>query len=804
MPRPGKDTYDDQKPPFSYIWLTYMAIQDSEEKMLPLTEIYKYIMNRFPFYQQNTQRWQNSLRHNLSFNDCFVKVPRQADRPGKGSLWAIHPDALRIHGNHKKKPKGVQDEIVTDEKGRRRFHGAFTGGFSAGYFNTVGSKHGWVPQTFKSTRDERADAVNLRASDFMDEEDRGEFGFAARTIRARDDFMETITGSAERKERLAWERAGPSELNTQIAQHLAQAIHPVNDSIGVRILKQMGWRPGKGIVIDDRAQGRKTRFDTEAVRDAEENAPEMEFAPDDIPAMFFHSNVGLHGLGYEPLAQSVVLNEAFNQKVNALKTKQKSKGIRGQAFGVGAFEDEDDEIYTSEDLSKYDYAIGGPTEEVKEVQRYDSNFVPSQQTERPKFYRAPQPTHHFNSRHKPQPIQLKNLPENLHHAVKRLSPLERALFLGDRSGSVMELLSDSDRKKLELISRKSERKTEKPEDKPKEKVVAEPEPFEEEPMKAHRFKKFVHYLKSGYTLEPPMEMTVLEWEAEKKEFEANLTPELRSLLPSVRARQEPLAKLTTAQPFADQLKSRFKVETGKEDPVTESKDDAEKRLAVSQRRFGVQTRRKYQWNPSKLLCKYFNVEDPYPQSQLVGTLELMKKQPSSKQSMSLGIKSSELDLIDRMRDEATQKRGSRWDQEPKTKIEEKDEKFQRKTEVVEEKPLILPPSDLLQSVFELDSLSESSDDEEVAPQPPTKQSIQPNNQSPVKFVTVLDLVPDDDEYGPRIPESLPEAPPPELKSKFVPIAPQVVIQLSSSNSSDDDEPRKKRRKKKRKRSTKAK
>ena len=31
---------------------------------------------------------------------------------------------------------------VVDEKGRRRFHGAFTGGFSAGYFNTVGSKEG--------------------------------------------------------------------------------------------------------------------------------------------------------------------------------------------------------------------------------------------------------------------------------------------------------------------------------------------------------------------------------------------------------------------------------------------------------------------------------------------------------------------------------------------------------------------------------------------------------------------------------------------------------------------------------------
>lgn len=126
---------DKPKPPHSYIALITTAILSSPRKKLTLTEINKHLVENYEFFRGTYQGWKNSVRHNLSFNKCFVKILKDPSRPwGKDNYWTVLLDSLQEYisedGHFRKrrkrqpraKRKDNSSRVPSTEIGEEKLH----------------------------------------------------------------------------------------------------------------------------------------------------------------------------------------------------------------------------------------------------------------------------------------------------------------------------------------------------------------------------------------------------------------------------------------------------------------------------------------------------------------------------------------------------------------------------------------------------------------------------------------------------------------------------------------------------------
>ncbi len=102
----GEDKMKNVKPPYSYVALISMAIQNALDKRLTLNGIYDFITKHFPYYRnRENQGWRNSIRHNLSLHECFMKLPAKGGKNGKSHYWVLDPnhEVLFEEGNYRRR-----------------------------------------------------------------------------------------------------------------------------------------------------------------------------------------------------------------------------------------------------------------------------------------------------------------------------------------------------------------------------------------------------------------------------------------------------------------------------------------------------------------------------------------------------------------------------------------------------------------------------------------------------------------------------------------------------------------------------
>ena len=191
------------------------------------------------------------------------------------------------------------------------------------YFNTVGSKEGWTPSTFVSSRNNRSKDGNgdhiKRPEDFMDEEDLADAAELQR-LQTQDSFASL-----------------GRTVDESIDLLYSSSTNLKNDRVGNKLLYRMGWRDGQGI---GPKVFRKARLNEDANGDVNETASHY-FAPEDTQMVTFNSKNDTKGLGFrnDELSLNAITptddNELFAG--NLISNKNISKKAKTKPYPVGGF-----------------------------------------------------------------------------------------------------------------------------------------------------------------------------------------------------------------------------------------------------------------------------------------------------------------------------------------------------------------------------------------------------------------------------------------------------------------------------------
>ncbi|EMR64520.1 putative g patch domain-containing protein 1 protein [Eutypa lata UCREL1] len=301
----------------------------------------------------------------------------------------------------------VWKQEVRDERGRKRLHGAFTGGFSAGYFNTVGSKEGWTPSTFVSSRSNRHN--NNKTNDNNSKDG----GVAPQDPRKQnqqrpEDFMdeEDLADAAER-ERLQTAQgfAGLGSTEEEGIRRgggggIADLFRVRGETMGVKLLKKMGWKEGQGIGPKIR---RKARLDVGGGSGTvQDNGQTHFFAPDNVQMIAFVKKTDRKGVGYAgesrlasmrpgPKAEAGGSSDdeedgeegpLLLRRPNASFAKKKPKPARG-GIGIGILNDtgsDDEDPYEVGPRISYNRVIGGDNNNNNKKKKIKPNIALSNPT----------------------------------------------------------------------------------------------------------------------------------------------------------------------------------------------------------------------------------------------------------------------------------------------------------------------------------------------------------------------------------------------------------------------------------------